>query len=63
MNHSTTLYENQNNMSYYYFSLKSTSLDSSDSWNSLILTSKKWNEINGINGLKEEENKNKFNTY
>jgi hypothetical protein len=63
VNHSTTLYENQNNMSYYYFSLKSTSLDSSDSWNSLILTSKKWNEINGINGLKEEENKNKFNTY
>ena len=50
-------------MSYYYFSLKSTSLDSSDSWNSLILTSKKWNEINGINGIKEEENKNKFNTY
>ena len=63
VNHSTTLYENQNNMSYYYFSLKSTSLDSSDSWNSLILTSKKWNEINGINGIKEEENKNKFNTY
>ena len=60
MKHSTFLNEEQNIFSDYYFSLKPNSLDSDESWSSLVSSLKKWNDIyeNG-----ENETFNKFNTY
>ena len=52
--------EEEENLSDYYFSLKQNSLDSNESWSSLVSILKKWNEIyeNG-----EIDSFNKFNTY
>ena len=60
MKHSTFFNEEQNRFSDYYFSLKPNSLDSDESWSSLVNTLKKWNDVyeNG-----ENEEFNKFNTY
>jgi hypothetical protein len=60
MKHSTFFFEEQNRFSDYYFSLKPNSLDSDESWSSLVSTLKKWNDVyeNG-----ENETFNKFNTY
>ena len=60
MKHSTFINEEQNIFSDYYFSLKSNSLDSDESWSSLVSSLKKWNDLyeNGENELF-----NKFNTY
>ncbi len=60
MKHSTFFNEEKNRFCDYYFSLKQNSLDSDDSWSSLVNTLKKWNDIfeNG-----ENEVFNKFNTY
>ena len=60
MKHSTFFNEEQNRFSDYYFSLKPNSLDSDESWSSLVNTLKKWNDVyeNG-----ENEELNKFNTY
>jgi hypothetical protein len=60
MKHSTFFNEEQNRFSDYYFSLKPNSLDSDESWSSLVSTLKKWNDVyeNG-----ENEAFNKFNTY
>ena len=60
MKHSTFFNEEQNRFSDYYFSLKPNSLDSDESWSSLVSTLKKWNDVyeNG-----ENETFNKFNTY
>ena len=60
MKHSTFLNEEQNIFSDYYFSLRPNSLDSDDSWSSLVSSLKKWNDLyeNG-----ENETFNKFNTY
>ena len=45
----------------YYFSLKQNSLDSNESWSSLVSTLKKWNDVyeNG----QEDNNINKYNTF
>ena len=58
--HSNMFQEEQNILTDYYFSLKQNSLDSNESWSSLISTLKKWNDIyeNG-----EDDSLNKFNTY
>ena len=60
MKHSTFFNEEQNTFSDYYFSLKHNSLDSDQSWSSLVNSLKKWNDMyeNG-----ENETFNKFNTY
>ena len=59
MRHSN-FYKEETNINDYYFSLKQNSLDSDDSWSSLISTLKKWNDVyeNGENDMV-----NKFNTY
>ena len=59
MRHSNFFQEEQN-LTDYYFSLKQNSLDSDDSWSSLVSTLKKWNDVyeNGENDMF-----NKFNTY
>ena len=59
MRHSN-FYKEETNISDYYFSLKQNSLDSDDSWSSLVSTLKKWNDVyeNGENDMA-----NKFNTY
>ena len=59
MRHSNIFHEEQNILTDYYFSLKHNSLDSNESWSSLVSTLKKWNDVyeNG------EEEFNKFNTY
>ena len=60
MRHSNMFQEEQNFLTDYYFSLKQNSLDSNESWSSLISTLKKWNDVyeNGENDMV-----NKFNTY
>ena len=60
MKHSIFLNEEHNIFSDYYFSLKPNSLDSDESWSSLVSSLKKWNDMyeNG-----ENETFNKFNTY
>ena len=59
MRHSN-FYKEESNLTDYYFSLKQNSLDSNDSWSSLVSIIKKWNNIyeNG-----ENESLNKFYTY
>ena len=59
MRHSN-FFKEENNLTDYYFSLKQNSLDSDESWSSLVSTIKKWNDVyeNG-----ENESFNKFNTY
>ena len=59
MRHSN-FFKEENNLTDYYFSLKQNSLDSDESWSSLVSTIKKWNDVyeNG-----ENESINKFNTY
>ena len=54
------IFQEEENLSDYYFSLKQNSLDSDDSWSSLVSTLKKWNDLyeNG-----EENSLNRFNTY
>ena len=56
----SNFFEEEENLSDYYFSLKQNSLDSDDSWSSLVSTLKKWNDLyeNG-----EENSLNRFNTY
>ena len=54
--HSILYKEEQNDISLYYFSLKPTSLDSYDSWSSLVNILKKYKNIN------EGEMKKKFHT-
>ena len=58
--HSKFFNEEQNRFSDYYISLKPNSLDSDESWSSLVSTFKKWNDV-----YENEENEtfNKFNTY
>ena len=60
MKHSIFLNEEHNIFSDYFFSLKPNSLDSDESWSSLVSSLKKWNDMyeNG-----ENETFNKFNTY
>ena len=60
MRHSNFFQEEQNILTDYYFSLKQNSLDSDDSWSSLVSTIKKWNDVYENN---EDNNFNKFNTY
>jgi CCR4-NOT transcription complex subunit 4 len=60
MRHSNMFQEEQNFLTDYYFSLKQNSLDSNESWSSLISTLKKWNDVYENS---EEDNFNKFNTY
>ena len=59
MRHSN-FYKEENNLTDYYFSLKQNSLDSYESWSSLVSIIKKWNDVyeNG-----ENETSNVFNTY
>ena len=57
--HSNIYKEEQNLLADYYFSLKPNSLDSDESWSSLVSTLKKWDN----KYESEEENLNKFNTY
>ena len=57
--HSVLYKEEQNDLSFYYFALKPTSLDTNDSWSSLISVLQKYNDIN-----ENEGNMNtKFHTY
>ncbi len=58
--HSNFFEEEQNVLSDYYFSLKQNSLDSDESWSSLVSTLKKWNDVYENS---ENDNYNKFNTY
>ena len=60
MRHSNYFQEEQNVLSDYYFSLKQNSLDSNESWSSLVSTLKKWNDLyeNG-----QEDTFKKFNTF
>lgn len=60
MKHSTFFNEEQNIFSDYYFSLKQNSLDSNESWSSLVSTLNKWNDVyeNSNNNISD-----KFNTY
>ena len=58
--HSIFYNQEQNNLSLYYFGLKPSSLDSNDSWSSLISTLKRWNDINDV---QEIDMAGKFNTY
>ena len=60
MRHSNLFQEERNILSDYYFSLKQNSLDSYESWSSLVSTLKKWNDV-----YENEENDsfNKFYTY
>ena len=57
--HSLLYKEEQNDISNYYFSLKPNSLDSDDSWSSLVSIIKKYNDINE----NEEDINKKFHTY
>jgi len=56
--HSLLYKEEQNDLSYYYFSLKPNSLDSNDSWSSLVSILKRYNDIN-----EDGEMNKKFYTY
>ena len=58
--HSIFFDEEQKNISLYYFNLKPTSLDSNDSFSSLLSISKKWDNMNDLN---ETEMIEKFHTY
>ena len=58
--HSIFYKEEQNDFSQYYFSLKPNSLDSNDSWSSLISTLKKWNDLEQN---EDADNINRFNTF
>ena len=62
MRHSNIFFKNEeeNMISDYYFSLKQNSLDSDESWSSLVSTLKKWNDV-----YENSENDilGKFNTY
>ena len=60
MRHSTFFNEGQNLFSDYYFSLKQNSLDTDESWSSLVSTLNKWNDVyeNSNNNISD-----KFNTY
>ena len=60
MRHSHLFQEEQNILSDYYFSLKQNSLDSDESWSSLISTIKKWNNVYENS---DEDEFYKFNTY
>ena len=60
MRHSNIFQEEQNILSDYYFSLKQNSLDSYESWSSLVSILKKWNDVYENN---ENDSINKFNTY
>ena len=60
MRHSNIFQEEQTILTDYYFSLKQNSLDSNESWSSLISTLKKWNDVYENS---EEDTLNKFNTY
>ena len=60
MRHSNMFQEEQTFLTDYYFSLKQNSLDSNESWSSLISTLKKWNDVYENS---DEDNFNKFNTY
>ena len=61
MRHSNYYQEEQNMLSDYYFSLKQNSLDSNESWSSLVSTLKKWNDVYENN--QEDNNINKYNTF
>ena len=56
----SNFFKEEENLSDYYFSLKQNSLDSDESWSSLISTLKKWN---GVYDNEEINSFNKFNTY
>jgi len=56
--HSLLYKEEQNDLSYYYFSLKPNSLDSNDSWSSLVSILNRYNDIN-----EDGEMNKKFYTY
>ena len=60
MRHSNYFQEEQNILSDYYFSLKQNSLDSNESWSSLVSTLKKWNDVYENS---DDDGFNKFNTY
>ena len=60
MRHSNIFQEEQNILSDYYFSLKQNSLDSYESWSSLVSILKKWNDVYENS---ENDSMNKFNTY
>jgi len=57
--HSFLYKEEQDDISNYYFSLKPNSLDSDDSWSSLVSILKKYNNIDE----NEEDMSKKFHTY
>ena len=57
--HSFLYKEEQDDISNYYFSLKPNSLDSDDSWSSLVSILKKYNNIDE----NEEDMNKKFHTY
>ena len=57
--HSFLYKEEQDDISNYYFSLKPNSLDSDDSWSSLVSILKKYNNIDE----NEEDMSKKFRTY
>ena len=56
--HSLLYKEEQNDISYYYFSLKHNSLDSNDSWSSLVSILNRYNDINENGDMNK-----KFYTY
>ena len=56
--HSLLYKGEQNDLSYYYFSLKPNSLDSNDSWSSLVSILNRYNDIN-----EDGEMNKKFYTY
>ena len=56
----SNFFKEEENLSDYYFSLKQNSLDSDESWSSLISTLKRWN---GVYDNEEINSFNKFNTY
>ena len=62
MRHSNIFFKNEeeNLISDYYFSLKQNSLDSDESWSSLVSTLKKWNDVYENN---ENDIFGRFNTY
>lgn len=57
--HSILFNSEQINLNDYYFSLKPNSLDSDDSWSSLVATLKKWDNVYD----NDDDFKSKFNTY
>ena len=56
--HSLLYKEEQNDLSYYYFSLKPNSLDSNDSWSSLVSILNRYKDINEDGDMNK-----KFYTY